>query len=120
VVGTYIGFDKPRTLGAKATGSSVALPIFIEFMSKGLADKPAKPFKVPSGVAYSKVDITTGIAPTEASLPQNIQYEVVNPNAKKLKYSEGYKNYVGGGMTTLDSADDAKSLEDDSFFGGIY
>jgi penicillin-binding protein 1A len=120
VVGTYIGFDQPRTLGAKSTGSSVALPVFIEFMSKALANTPAKPFKVPSGVKYTKIDISTGGAPNELSLPQNIQYEVVNPNAKPLKYSEGYKNYVGGGKTTLDSADDAKSLEDDSFFGGIY
>jgi penicillin-binding protein 1A len=120
VVGTYIGFDQPRTLGAKATGSSVALPVFIEFMGKALANTPAKPFKVPSGLAYSKIDISTGRAPNELSLPQNIQYEVVNPSAKPLAYSDGYKNYVGQGKTTLDSADDAKSLEDDSFFGGIY
>ena len=34
VVGIYVGFDKPKNLGYKQTGSSVAVPIFKEFIKK--------------------------------------------------------------------------------------
>ena len=33
VVGVYVGFDKPKSLGEKETGSSVSAPIFRQFMS---------------------------------------------------------------------------------------
>ena len=36
IVGIYVGFDSPKSLGKRETGSSVALPIFKEFMSHSL------------------------------------------------------------------------------------
>ena len=33
VVGVFVGFDNPATLGKRETGSSVAAPIFRDFMS---------------------------------------------------------------------------------------
>ena len=32
IVGVYIGFDQPKTLGQKETGASLPLPVFIDFM----------------------------------------------------------------------------------------
>ena len=32
VVGVYVGYDKPKNLGYKQTGSSVAVPIFRDFI----------------------------------------------------------------------------------------
>ena len=61
VAGVYIGYDQPRTLGVKETGSSVALPAFISFMKDALADRPNKPFKVPRGIQLVRVDLKTGI-----------------------------------------------------------
>lgn len=127
VAGAYIGFDKPRTLGAKETGASVTLPIFIKFMEKALADTPAKPFKVPEGVAYTAVDTTTGKTPTEASLPQNIQYEIVNPNAKPIEYSTEYKRQFGYGETygaapfsPEDEGVKKENIDSGGFFEGVY
>lgn len=94
VVGTYIGFDQPRTLGAKATGSSVALPIWVDFMEQALAEIPSKPFNAPSGVEYVKIDKFTGKPPTEFSLPDNIDYEVMNPKAPDIAYSQEYLDYI--------------------------
>ena len=34
VIGVYVGFDKPKNLGFKQTGSSVAVPIFKDFIEK--------------------------------------------------------------------------------------
>ncbi|MEZ5691003.1 MAG: penicillin-binding protein 1A [Rickettsiales bacterium] len=60
VVGVFIGYDKPRTLGKKETGSSVALPTFINFMKEALKDTPNKEFIIPSGIELVDVDLHTG------------------------------------------------------------
>ena len=60
VVGIYVGFDKPRNLGAKATGGALAAPIAKDFMKLALADKPAIPFRVPAGIKLIRVDAKTG------------------------------------------------------------
>lgn len=57
---TYIGHDAPKTLGKSATGSSVALPIFIDFMENAYKDVPSLPFKVPDSIVQIKIDPATG------------------------------------------------------------
>ncbi len=59
-VGVYFGFDSPKSLGARETGSSVAAPVFREFMEAALADQPGIPFRVPPGIRLVRVDATTG------------------------------------------------------------
>uniref|UniRef100_A0A2C9KL27 Penicillin-binding protein transpeptidase domain-containing protein n=1 Tax=Biomphalaria glabrata TaxID=6526 RepID=A0A2C9KL27_BIOGL len=61
VVGVYVGFDVPATLGKRETGSRVALPIFKKFMQKALQDKQSKPFKIPLGINIVEVDANTGM-----------------------------------------------------------
>jgi penicillin-binding protein 1A len=61
VVGTYIGFDRPRTLGRRETGGSTALPAFISFMEKAMKDVPAQPFPVPEGIRFVAVERKSGI-----------------------------------------------------------
>ncbi|MGE5148358.1 MAG: penicillin-binding protein 1A [Candidatus Eiseniibacteriota bacterium] len=60
VVGVYIGYDKPRTLGRGMTGGRVAAPIVKDFMKVALADKPAVPFRVPPGIKLVRVNLKTG------------------------------------------------------------
>ena len=36
VIGVYIGYDNPKTLGKNETGSKVALPIFKDFIENAL------------------------------------------------------------------------------------
>ena len=60
VVGLYVGFDQPRSLGKKETGSSVALPGFIDFMKHAMEGKPSRPFPMPAGIKLAKVDGLTG------------------------------------------------------------
>ncbi|MDA0703379.1 MAG: penicillin-binding protein 1A [Proteobacteria bacterium] len=60
-VGVFVGFDQPKTLGAKETGSSAAAPIFRDFMAEALADQPAVPFRVPPGVRLVRVNRDTGV-----------------------------------------------------------
>lgn len=60
VVGIYIGYDKPRHLGNKATGGALAAPIAKDFLKLALVDKPAIPFRVPAGIKLIRVDEKTG------------------------------------------------------------
>lgn len=60
VVGVFVGFDEPRTLGGKETGGSVAAPIFRDFMTVALKDRPATPFRIPSGVSFVRINADTG------------------------------------------------------------
>lgn len=61
VIGIYVGYDKPRNLGARATGGALAAPIAKDFMKLALADKQAVPFKVPAGIKLIRVDAKTGM-----------------------------------------------------------
>jgi penicillin-binding protein 1A len=59
-VGVFSGFDTPRSLGRREQGASVSAPIFKEFMKNVLADKPAIPFRIPTGIRLVRVDLVTG------------------------------------------------------------
>jgi penicillin-binding protein 1A len=61
VVGIYLGYDKPRNLGHKATGGALAAPIAKDFLKLALADKPAIPFRVPAGIKLIRVDSKSGM-----------------------------------------------------------
>ena len=62
VIGVYVGFDQPKSLGYKQTGSSVAVPIFKEFAKKIKINKNKKPFRVPSGISFVRINPNTGMA----------------------------------------------------------
>ncbi|MCH8917061.1 MAG: penicillin-binding protein 1A [Proteobacteria bacterium] len=60
-VGVFVGFDTPKSLGRRETGSSVAAPIFRDFMAAALRDKPAIPFRIPPGIRLVRVNVATGL-----------------------------------------------------------
>ncbi|MEX0841359.1 MAG: penicillin-binding protein 1A [Xanthobacteraceae bacterium] len=59
-VGVYLGYDKPRSIGHRATGGGLAAPIVKDFMKVALANKPPVPFRVPAGIKLIRVDSRTG------------------------------------------------------------
>ena len=61
VVGVYVGYDKPKNLGYKQTGSAVAVPIFRDFMKKAKINQNKIPFRIPSGISFVKIDTKTGL-----------------------------------------------------------
>jgi len=52
----WMGFDEPRSLGAREFGATVALPIWIDFMRSSLAGQPAHHLPQPAGVVYAQGD----------------------------------------------------------------
>jgi penicillin-binding protein 1A len=60
VVGVFVGFDDPKSLGKRETGSSVAAPIWGAFMKEALKGTPPTPFRVPPGIKNVRVNYKTG------------------------------------------------------------
>ena len=77
VIGVYVGFDEPESLGRYETGAKAALPIFKKFIENVVKKKEALPFKIPKNINLVMVDAETGLRP--------------NINTKKIIY-ESFKS----------------------------
>ncbi len=60
VIGVYVGFDEPKSLGKYETGSKTAMPIFKYFVEKAVNKKNARPFKVSNDITMMVIDAKTG------------------------------------------------------------
>ncbi len=62
VIGVYVGYDTPRSIGYRETGSSVALPIFKTIIENYLLNNKDKndKFLIPSDLIAKKIDIDSG------------------------------------------------------------
>ncbi len=61
VVGIFVGFDQPAPMGKGSTGGGLAAPIFKEFVTAALKDKPAVDFQVPEGMNLIAINRKTGM-----------------------------------------------------------
>ena len=61
VIGVYVGFDNPKTLGKKETGSKVALPIFKDFVENALYKDDFSDFEIPPKILLTSLNYDTGI-----------------------------------------------------------
>ena len=60
VIGVYIGYDNPKSLGKFETGSKTAMPVFKEFIKKTANTDNARPFKVADNIKMMVIDAKTG------------------------------------------------------------
>ena len=61
VIGVYVGYDNPKTLGRYETGSKAALPIFKEFIKNSLFKEDFKEFEIPEGIYLTSLNYDTGL-----------------------------------------------------------
>ena len=61
VIGVYIGFDNPKTLGKYETGSKAALPIFKDFVANALYLDDFKEFEIPRQIYLTSLNYDTGL-----------------------------------------------------------
>ena len=60
--GVWVGFDDfSKSLGAGESGAKAALPLWVDFMSAALKERPALDFPVPSGIEFANIDAVTGL-----------------------------------------------------------
>jgi len=60
VVGVYIGYDNPKTLGKFETGSKAALPIFKDFVEQTLYKEDFNEFEIPENIYLTLINYDTG------------------------------------------------------------
>jgi penicillin-binding protein 1A len=108
VVGLYLGYDKPRSLGRAAQGGHTAGPIARDFMKLALADKPAVPFRMPAGIKLIRVDPKTGMRVAPGSSGPSILEAFKPGTAPPDNYSViGVVDSEGGSLTLSPDADRA-------------
>ena len=96
IVGIYVGFDSPKSLGKRETGSSVALPIFKDFMTGYYEDDAPLPFIIPSGIELVQINHQTGQLSSGINDPKSI-YEAFSKsdnlvnNFETLTGADGFK-----------------------------
>jgi penicillin-binding protein 1A len=91
IIGVYAGFDVPRSLGKRETGSSVAVPIFKDFIVEHYKEKKTLPFKIPKGVELIRTNIDTG----EVSMSPNDDNTIYESFRKSDKLILDKKTLIG-------------------------
>jgi penicillin-binding protein 1A len=66
----WMGFDQPRSLGRRETGSQSALPIWMNFMGSALKGVPQKGWPMPGGIISVKIDPVTGTRQADTVLDE--------------------------------------------------
>ena len=64
IIGVYVGYDNPKTLGKFETGSKAALPIFKDFVEKALYKEDFGEFQIPKNIYMTSLNYDTGIKST--------------------------------------------------------
>lgn len=57
----WMGYDQPKSLGKDETGGRTALPIWINYMKKALANTPVYKYIIPEGVLQLKINPNNGL-----------------------------------------------------------
>ena len=91
VVGVYIGFDNPKTLGKYETGAKAALPVFKDFIKQALYKEDFKPFKAPKEIFFTAVNYNTG-EKENFNNPNSIIEAFKLSDIKKLRNNNFNKN----------------------------
>ncbi len=93
VIGIYVGYDQPQSLGYKQTGSTVAVPIFKKFAEKIKINKNNKPFRIPAGISFVRIDPKSG----SVSVNQDSIVEPFilgsEPYSDNIKIIDGLENF---------------------------
>ena len=96
VIGVYVGFDEPQTLGKKETGAKTAMPIFKEFVKIAVKKKDARPFKVADKITMMVIDPKTGKKASFGTKKTIIEAykkdEIETKNASNLEINNILKN----------------------------
>ena len=86
VIGVYVGFDNPKTLGKYETGSKAALPIFKRFVENALFKEDLKDFEIPENIFLTSINYDTGLK--SSSKDKNVIIEAL----KKKDINNLYNN----------------------------
>ena len=93
VIGVYVGYDNPKTLGKFETGSKVALPIFKSFIENALYKEDFSDFQIPEKIYLTSLNYETGAKSATGdknSIIEALKFrDINNLNNNNLTSSDG-------------------------------
>jgi len=119
VVGVFIGYDQPRSLGYGGTGSSLAAPIFGDFVEHTLKDAPKVDFRMPRGMTRIAIDRRTGMQAQDGD--EEVMVEAFKPGtgpADVYQIIGGAESFQEGVPVPLLSPQVNRAIERGG--GGLY
>ena len=91
----WMGYDKPKSLGGREFGGTVALPIWIDYMRVALRGKPESQRSVPAGLTqvdddwmYDEYLNANGVRSLDVDDTRGFWERLFNPNPQKPKSEE--------------------------------
>ena len=120
VVGVFLGYDQPKSLGSYAAGGSLAAPVFREFMEQVLKDKKDVAFRVPHGVSLVRVNRETGKPATINDANYNVVLEAFREGTEPFADGHDGKVGVSGGNGGMVMPGNDSTTTEDANFDGIY
>ncbi len=97
----WVGFDQPKELGRRESGSRAALPIWIDYMTIALKDRPIHPATIPENIVVARINRHSGQV-TDQTDPDGIDEYFVMGSEPQAQLSVGTP-------TTRKSRDDTES-----------
>jgi penicillin-binding protein 1A len=111
-VGVFVGFDEPKSLGPKDTGSNVAAPIFKAFMREALEGEPLVPFRTPANIRLVRISADTGLPARPGD--RNVYLEAFRPGT----VPDSEQTLIDGGYNPNSSS--GGGAERDKGTSGLY
>jgi len=125
VVGVFVGYDTPTSLGRAETGGRTAAPVFRDIMQQELGGKPAIPFRIPPGINLVRVDPRTGQL-ADPTNPTTILEAFKEGTEPQYNTGPAEQSVVGGGVQQSYGSGDYTEFPSygggaiDSGTGGLY
>jgi penicillin-binding protein 1A len=114
VATAWVGFDKPRPLGARETGGRAALPMWIDFMRVGLRGLPIRALEQPPGLVTVRIDPQTGLL-AGAGNARGIFETFRVENVPQQQAEDAPRLLDDAGETTPGVADNASGVPEELF-----
>ena len=98
VIGVYVGYDSPKSLGKFETGSKAAMPIFKDFIENALYKDDFNEFQIPKNIYLTSLNYDTGAKSAKGdknSIIEALKIEDINNlDNNKLISSNGRDNII--------------------------
>ena len=98
VIGVYVGYDNPKSLGKYETGAKAALPIFKKFIEDALYKDDFEEFKIPNGIYFAPINYNTGKEEdftNKNAIVEAFKLKDINKNKNKnLNILDGYDTLI--------------------------
>ncbi len=95
VTTTWVGFDQYQQLGRQEYASTLALPIWIDYMRGALAEVPERQFRQPQNVVSLRIDPHTGLRAYTGQT--DAVFEYFTTDSAPQSSADGATDYIDAG-----------------------